>query len=115
MTIVHLSLPAEVLDEMDLPRQRERERNGEVLSIIVGATTTAADAVTVALTPVYLHELAKAIRNWRARSRSSDATDEGVRLRVSGPGIDLSIDLPPNVSRRQILDVLRRLVPDEPS
>ncbi|WP_326563870.1 hypothetical protein [Micromonospora peucetia] len=106
MTSIKLVLPAEVLDELDLPYEGVRDVSAVTLAI-EGVSVLANLATLAALQP-QMGALVAAIRNWRLRdSRPS------VVLTVKGQGIDLEIDLPRNVSRAHLLDQLRPLLDAE--
>ncbi|MEH0818913.1 MULTISPECIES: hypothetical protein [Micromonospora] len=106
MTTVKLLLPADVMEELDLPY--EGVRDVAAITLAVDAVAVMANLATLATLQPQLGELVAAIRNWRLRDPRPSAT-----LTVKGPGIDLKVDLPRNVSRAQLLAQLQPLLEDE--
>ncbi|WBB80156.1 hypothetical protein O7606_01825 [Micromonospora sp. WMMD882] len=106
MTSVRLLLPAEVVEEADLPY--EGVRDVSAVTLAVEGVAVVANLATLATLQPQLGALVAAIRNWRLRDPRPS-----VLLTVQGPGIDLKIDLPRNVSKAQLLDQLRPLFADE--
>lgn len=106
MTSVKLLLPPEVVEELDLPYEGVRDFSAITLAV-EGVAVVANLATLVTLQP-HLDALVAAIRNWRLRDPRPS-----VLLTVKGPGIDLKIDLPRNVSRAQLLDQLRPLLDEQ--
>jgi hypothetical protein len=107
MTLVHLRLPADVTSQLVLPRPDHRDVNFVVVGI-EGLTVTASVVTLTALRPQF-GRLAAALRGWVLRQ----PVDVPVRLAVKGKGLDLRVELPPNVSRAEILKALQPLVEDE--
>ncbi|MGN9910162.1 hypothetical protein ACTMTJ_21670 [Phytohabitans sp. LJ34] len=85
-----------------IPYEGLRDVQGVVLAIEEGVNVTASIVTLVALKQ-YAPQLAAAIRRWRLKQAPSSRT-----LTVKGDGIDLTIDLPPNISTQELL---RRLAP----
>ncbi|WP_435126523.1 hypothetical protein [Micromonospora tulbaghiae] len=106
MTTVKLLLPADVMEELDLPY--EGVRDVAAITLAVDAVAVMANLATLATLQPQLGELVAAIRNWRLRDPRPSAA-----LTVKGPGIDLKVDLPRNVSRAQLLAQLQPLLEDE--
>jgi hypothetical protein len=104
-TTVRLTLPAEILREVELPYEGVRDVAGIVVAI--EGINLAASVVTLVTLQRYAPRLATAIRKWRLRQPRRTG-DEPTTLTVQGPGISLSIDLPPNVNTQ---DLLVRLAP----
>ncbi|MFG3698066.1 hypothetical protein ACGF5C_09125 [Micromonospora sp. NPDC047620] len=103
MTSIKLMLPAEVFDELDLPYEGVRDVSAVTLAI--EGVSVLANLATLATLQPQLGALVAGIRNWRLRDPRPS-----VVLTVKGPGIDLKIDLPRNVSRAYLLDQLRPLL-----
>ncbi|MFG1673638.1 hypothetical protein [Micromonospora sp. NPDC049282] len=106
MTGVKLLLPADILEELDLPY--EGVRDVPALTVAVDAVSVVANLATLATLQPHLGALVAAIRNWRLRDPRPSVT-----LTVKGPGIDLKVDLPRNVSRAQLLAQLQPLLEEE--
>ena len=98
-------MPEEILREAELPSEGAHDAEGFVVAI--AGVDVAASIVTLATLKQFTPRLASAIRQWRL-NRPRRAGDEPVTLTVQGPGISLSVDLPPNVNT---LDLLTRLAP----
>jgi hypothetical protein len=94
-------LPEETVKDAGVPYEGLRDLQGIVLAI-EGVNFTAS-IVTLATLKLYAPQLAAAIRRWRLKQEPTPRT-----LTVKGDGMDLRIDLPPNVSAQQIL---RQLAP----
>ncbi|MFI6230240.1 hypothetical protein ACIBCR_23370 [Micromonospora echinospora] len=103
MTSVRLLLPAEVFEEVDLPYEGVRDLSA--LTIAIEGVSVVANLATLATLQPHWNDIVGAIRNWRLRDPRPS-----VLLTVRGPGIDLKLDLPRNVSRAQLLDQLRPLL-----
>lgn len=108
MTSARLALPEEIVAHLDLSLDSERDA-GMVLTISIDALNVAASVITVATLKQQLPELAQAIRAWARRHPAPTHPT----LSVHGPGIDLKLSLPPNVSSRTILEGLAPLLSDE--
>lgn len=67
-----------------------------------------ASVVTLVTLKQYVPTLVAAIRRWRLRQDTKPMT-----LTVKGDGINLIIDLPPNVSTEQLLRQLGPLLADD--
>ncbi|MEV4769350.1 hypothetical protein AB0K20_29850 [Micromonospora matsumotoense] len=106
MTSVKLLLPPEVFEELALPY--EGVRDFSAVTIAVEAIGVTANLATLAVLQPQAAALVTAIRNWRLR-----VPQTSVKLTVTGPGLDLKIDLPRNVSTAQLLDQLRPLFDEE--
>ncbi|NGM16363.1 hypothetical protein [Verrucosispora sioxanthis] len=102
MSVVRLQLPAEVLDEVDLPY--EGVRGVEAITIAVEGIAVMANLATLAAVQPQLGALVAAIRHWRLRDERPT-----VVLTAKGPGIDIRVDLPRNVDTAMLLDCLRPL------
>ncbi len=87
--------------EAAIPYEGVRDLHGIVFAI-EGINFTAS-IVTLVTLKQYAPALAAAIRRWRLRQDTKPMT-----LAVKGDGIDLTIELPPNVSTQQLL---RQLAP----
>jgi hypothetical protein len=107
-----LSLPEEVLRETELPYDGVRDAGAIVIAI--EGVNVAASIVTLATLKQYAPRLAASLRQWRLRQPRRPA-GEPTTLTVRGPGIGLSIDLPPNVSTQQLLTQLAPLLDPPPS
>src|SRR5688500_2974043 len=108
MRSVKLALPEEIVRESGIPYEGLRDVQGVVLAI-EGINVTASIVTLVALKQ-YAPQLAAAIRRWRLKQVRSPRT-----LTSQGDGIDLKIDLPPNVSTQQLLRQLAPLLDEEAS
>ncbi|RGC67646.1 hypothetical protein C5N14_17855 [Micromonospora sp. MW-13] len=106
MTTVKLLLPAEVFEELDLPYEGVRDLSA--ITLAVEGTGLLANLAALAALQPQLSDLVAAIRNWRLRDPRPSVT-----LTVTGPGIDLKVDLPRNVSRARLLEQLRPLLDDQ--
>ena len=94
-------MPAEIIQEAAIPYEGVRDLHGIVVAI--DSINLTASIVTLATLKQYAPALAAAIRRWRLHRDTKPMT-----LTVKGDGIDLTIELPPNVSSRQLL---RQLAP----
>lgn len=105
MADVELALPPEVLAELDLPEQGMR---GDIAKyrIAIEGLNVAASVVTLAALRPRLPALARALRRWVLRLHRPTPT----RVLVHGQGIDVKLDLPPNVPVTEILRALEELV-----
>ncbi|MFY1623061.1 hypothetical protein ACN268_07625 [Micromonospora sp. WMMD735] len=106
MTSVKLLLPADVFDEIDLPYEGVRDLSA--LTLAIEGTAVLANLATLAGLQPQLGALVGAIRNWRLRDERAT-----VVLTVKGPGVDLRLDLPRNVSTAVLLKHLEPLFEDE--
>ncbi|MGC5663994.1 hypothetical protein ACN261_26805 [Micromonospora sp. WMMD723] len=106
MTSVKLLLPADVFDEIDLPYEGVRDLSA--LTLAIEGTAVLANLATLAGLQPQLGALVGAIRNWRLRDERAT-----VVLTVEGPGVDLRLDLPRNVSTAVLLKHLEPLFEDE--
>jgi hypothetical protein len=102
MTSVHLVLPDEVREEVNFPYDGVRDASG--ITLAIDGVNLTASIVTLAAVKQYAPRLVAAIRRWRLRQ------DRPVTLTVKGGGIDLSVDLPPNVSTQRLLEQLAPLL-----
>ncbi len=102
MSTILLNVPQEIIDELGIPY--EGTRSVEAIVLAIDGVNFAASVVTLAALRIHASKLATAIRNWRQRDQRPLVT-----LTVKGPGIDLTIELPRNVSKAQLLDQLRPL------
>ncbi|HET6530556.1 MAG TPA: hypothetical protein VFH03_08065 [Actinoplanes sp.] len=94
------------MQDAGLPYEGLRDVQGVVLAI-EGINVTAS-IVTLLTVKKYAPRLASAIRRWRLKQDQSPRV-----LTVKGSGIDLTIDLPPNVSTQQLLHQLAPLLDAE--
>lgn len=94
-------MPAEIVEEAGIPYEGVRDLQGIVVAI-EGVNLTAS-MITLITLKQYAPALAAAIRRWRLRQDTTPMT-----LTVKGEGVDLRIDLPPNIDTG---DLLRRLAP----
>jgi hypothetical protein len=101
MTAVMMRVPEEVVREAEIPYEGVRDVDGVVFAI-EGINFTAS-VITLATLRRYAPALISAIRRWRLRQET-----KSVLLTVRGNGIDLRIELPPNLSTQ---DLLKRLGP----
>ncbi|HET8658919.1 MAG TPA: hypothetical protein VFM55_07970 [Micromonosporaceae bacterium] len=112
MADVELVLPPEVLAELDLPDQGTRG-DGAPYRIVVEGLNVVASVVTLAALRPRLPALARALRRWVLRLDRPTPT----RVLVHGQGIDVKLELPPNVPVTEILRALEALAraADEPA
>jgi hypothetical protein len=89
-----------------IPYEGLRDVPGTILAI-EGINFTAS-IVTLVTLKKYAPQIAGAIRRWRLKQDHTPRT-----LTVKGDGIDLKIDLPPNVSAHQILRQLAPLLDED--
>lgn len=103
MTTVRLSLPPQVIDELDLPPEGLRGAN-DFLVAIEGLNVSASIVTLSALKPRAV-ALVNALRSWRRQTPG-----EPVVLTVSGPGVELRIKLPRNVQTSEVLAQIQPLM-----
>jgi len=96
-------LPEEILRQAELPYEGLRDLQGVVVAI-EGINFTAS-IITLATLKQYAPALAAAIRRWRLGQDTKPMV-----LTVKGDGVDLKIELPPNVSTQQLLEQLAPLL-----
>lgn len=89
------------MQQAELPYEGVRDLQGIVVAI--DGINLTASIVTLATLKQYAPALAAAIRRWRLRQDTKPMT-----LTVKGDGIDLTIELAPNVGTQQLL---RQLAP----
>ncbi|MEU5553019.1 hypothetical protein ABZ738_24895 [Micromonospora sp. NPDC047793] len=106
MSVVKLELPADVLNEIDLPY--EGIRGLDALTLAVEGVAVMANLATLAAVQPQLGALVVAIRNWRLRDNR-----QTVVLTVKGRGIDMRIDLPRNVDTARLLKHLQPIFEEE--
>lgn len=94
------------MQQAELPYEGLRDLHGIVVAI-EGINFTAS-IVTLATIKQYAPALAAAIRRWRLHQDTKPMT-----LTVQGDGINLKIDLPPNVGTQQILEQLAPLLEND--
>jgi hypothetical protein len=94
------------VQQAELPYEGLRDLHGIVVAI-EGINFTAS-IVTLATIKQYAPTLAAAIRRWRLLQDTKPMT-----LTVKGDGIDLKIDLPPNVGTQQLLEQLAPLLEED--
>jgi hypothetical protein len=99
-------LPTEIIQETAFPYEGVRDLAGIVFAI-EGINFTAS-VVTLATLKQYAPALAGAIRRWRLGQDPRPMV-----LTVKGDGIELTIELPPNVSTRQLLQQLGPLLDND--
>jgi hypothetical protein len=109
---VRLNLPEQVLRETELPYDGVRDPGAVVVAI--QGVDVAASIVTLATLKQYAPRLAASLRQWRLRQPRQPA-GLPTTLTVRGPGLELSIDLPPNVSTQHLLTQLAPLLDPSPS
>lgn len=94
-------MPETVIQDAGIPREGLRDAHG-IIFAIEGINLTAS-VITLATLRQYAPALVSAIRRWRFGQEKGP-----VVLTVKGDGIDLKLNLPPNVSTQ---DLLLRLAP----
>lgn len=104
MTHVQLMLPDEVVSGLALPPPDSRD--ADLVELAIEGLTVTASIATLAVLRPQLRELAAALRGWVLRQPVGTRS----RLTVKGRGLDLRLELSPNVSRADILAVLQPLV-----
>ncbi|MEH1014268.1 hypothetical protein V6U90_14290 [Micromonospora sp. CPCC 206060] len=106
MTSVRLELPAQIIEEINLPYEGVRDASAVTLAIEgIGVAANLAALATLATLQPQAAALVAAIRRWRLGEPQPSVT-----LTVKGPGLDLKIDLPRNVSTARLLEQLRPLL-----
>jgi hypothetical protein len=103
MSSVKLKLPEEIIAELDLPYEGVRDLQGIVIA--VEGINVAASLVTLAALRPRGKALVAAIRRWRLRQ-----PQETMLLTVTGPGVDIKIELPANVHSADLFEQLRPLL-----
>lgn len=106
MTAVMMRIPEEIVQEVAIPYEGVRDAEGIVFAI-EGINFTAS-VVTLVTLRRYGPALVSAIRSWRLRQEKRTVT-----LTVKGEGIDLKVELPPNVDTAQLLRRLAPLLKDD--
>ena len=96
--------------EAEIPYEGVRDVPAAVLAI-EGINFTAS-VITLATLRAYAPKLVAAIRRWRLR-RPANPADGPIRLTVKGTGVDLRLELPPNVSTKDLLRQLAPLLEDD--
>jgi hypothetical protein len=109
VTNVLLHLPPEVIAEADLPYEGLRDTSG--ITLALDGINVAASVVTLATLRLNAGNLVRAIRSWRLKSPPG----RRMTLTVRGDGIELRLDLPPNVSVGDLLEQLQPLLNDDTS
>lgn len=104
MANVKLLLPDEVTSRLGLPHPDSRDV--DLLVLAIDGLNVTASVVTLAVLRPQLAELAAALRTWVLRR----PVTSNARLTVKGPGLDLRLELSPNVSRAEILAALQPLL-----
>lgn len=107
MTSIELRLPAEVLAEIEIPY--EGTRGVGDFSIAMEGVDFTASVVTLAALRPRIAAFASALRRWVLRRQRSTP----VRLTIRGKGIDVKLDLPPNVSTAQIMTAIADLIDED--
>lgn len=103
MTSVKLRLPQEVIDQLDIPYEGERGVPG--VNLAIEGVNLAASVVTLAALRLRAHTFVAALRRWRLRQPSPS-----IILVAKSSQLDLRIELPRNVSTRQLLAQLEPLL-----
>jgi hypothetical protein len=103
MKSVKLLLPEEIVRDADLPY--EGLRDVSAIELAIEGINFTASIVTLVTIKTYAPQLAAAIRRWRLKQDRTPRT-----LTVKGDGMSLRIDLPPNVSKQEILNQLAPLL-----
>ncbi|BCJ51774.1 hypothetical protein Asp14428_32490 [Actinoplanes sp. NBRC 14428] len=103
MTSVQLALPDEILQEVNFPYDGVRDASG--ITLAVEGVNLTASIVTLAAIKQYAPRLASAIRRWRLHQDK-----DSIRLTVKGGGIDMTVDLPPNINTQRLLEQLTPLL-----
>jgi hypothetical protein len=106
VTSVKLLLPAEVIEEIDLPY--EGVRDSGAITVAIEGIAVLANLATLATLQPQAEALVAAIRNWRLRNHQKPAV-----LTVEGANISLRIELPPNINRATLLRQLEPLLDEE--
>ena len=106
MTAVMMRVPEEIVREAGIPREGLRDTHG-IIFAIEGINFTAS-VITLVTLRQYAPALASAIRRWRFDQERSP-----IVLTVKGDGLDLRVELPPNVSTRELLTRLAPLLEDD--
>ena len=108
MTSVQLALPDEILEQVNFPYDGVRDANG--ITLAIDGINLTASIVTLAAVQQYAPRLVSAIRRWRLHQDKTNIT-----LTAKGDGVDLTIDLPPNVSTQRLLEQLAPLLEKTPT
>jgi hypothetical protein len=103
MKTVKLLLPEEIVQDAGLPY--EGLRDVSAIELAIEGINFTASVVTLVTIQKYAPQLAAAIRRWRLKQNRSPHT-----LTVRGDGLNLTVDLPGNVSKQQILEQLGPLL-----
>src|SRR4051812_34703145 len=103
MTSVQLALPDEILQEVNFPYDGVRDASG--ITLAIDGINLTASIVTLAAIKQYAPQLASAIRRWRLHQDKDSIT-----LTVKGGGIDMKVDLPPNINTQRLLEQLTPLL-----
>ena len=96
-------MPEEIVRDAGLPY--EGLRDVSAIELAIEGINFTASVVTLATVQTYAPQLAAAIRRWRLKQDRTPRV-----LTVKGDGMELTIDLPPNVSKQQILERLGPLL-----
>ena len=106
MTSVQLAFPDEILHEANFPYDGVRDASG--ITLAIDGINLTASIVTLATIKQYAPQLASAIRRWRLHQDRDSIT-----LTVKGSGIDMTVDLPRNISTQRLLEQLTPLLKKE--
>jgi hypothetical protein len=106
METVQLNLPVEIIQDTNIPYEGVRDLQG--VAVAIDGINFTASIVTLAALKQYAPALASAIRRWRLHQDAKSMT-----LTVKGKSINLTIELPPNVSTQHLLKQLAPLL-DKP-
>lgn len=108
--VVGLRLPREVIAV--LPTEPFDTRGTSDLIIILNVIDAASGVITLASLRKSLPELASALRGWIHKQPQQPDAHNPTRLAVKGPGVDLEVELPPNVSSQKIIDLIEKTLHD---
>lgn len=103
METVRLELPEEIVQQAALPYEGVRDLQS--IAIAIEGINFTASIITLATLKQHAPGLVSAIRRWRLRQDVKPMT-----LTVKGNGINMKIDLPPNVDTQELLRKLSPLL-----
>jgi hypothetical protein len=99
MSSVSLQVPQEIVDELAMPYEGVRDLQAIVVAI--DGVNVAASIVTLATLRPYARRFVEAVRYWRLRDNRAT-----VVLTVTGPGLEIRLDLPRNIEPGELLEQL---------
>jgi len=99
MTSVSLQVPQEIVDELAMPY--EGVRGGQGIIVAIEGINVAASVVTLATLRPYARRFVEAIRHWRLRDKRAT-----VVLTVTGPGVEIRLELSRNIQPGELLEQL---------